>query len=158
MAKYGIIYIIQNDFHPSSVYKIGYTTNSIHERVNELNRESSNPGKFKVCGYFPVTDVIEAEKLCHQHLRQMGFAKRKEFFEGLINLILTEVERICARFCPKQFVSKEYMDRRTKSSEKPKGKMKCNACYGQGKVRQQQGFVTIERPCSECDGSGVVWI
>lgn len=68
MAKFGIIYIIQNSFHPPDVYKIGYTTNSIRERVDELNREISNSGKFKVCGYFPVTDVAKAEKLCHHHL------------------------------------------------------------------------------------------
>ena len=90
MAKYGIIYIIQNEFHPSDVYKVGYTTNSINERVDELNRETSNPGKFKVCGYFPVTDVTEAEKLCHQHLEQTGFAKR--------NLLIHESPLIDALF------------------------------------------------------------
>ena len=159
MAKYGIIYIIQNEFHPSDVYKVGYTTNSINERVDELNRETSNPGKFKVCGYFPVTDVTEAEKLCHQHLEQTGFAKRKEFFEGSISRILTEVERICSPFRPKQFISKEHMDGEIKSDKKPKRKeMKCDACNGKGIVREQQGFVTIEKPCSDCSGSGIVWV
>lgn len=158
MAKYGIIYIIRNEFHPSNVFKIGYSTKSIHERVDELNRETSNPGKFGICGYFPVTDVTEAEKLCHQQLEQMGFAKRKEFFEGSINRILTEVEKICFRFQPKQFISKEYMDGEIKSDKKPKKKMKCNACGGRGKVRKSQGFLTIERQCVRCSGSGVVWI
>ena len=159
MAKYGIIYIIQNEFHPSDVYKIGYTTNSIHERVDELNRETSNPGRFKVCGYFPVTDVTEVEKLCHQHLGQMGFAQRKEFFKGSISLILTEVERIYSPFRPRQFISKEYMNGEIKSDKKSRRKaVKCNACSGKGSVRESQGFITIERSCSDCCGSGMVWI
>ena len=159
MTKYGIIYIIQNEFHPSGFYKIGYTTNSIRERVNELNSETSNPGKFKVCAFFPVTDVTEAEKLCHQRLEELGFVKRKEFFEGSINRILTEVERTCFLFRPKQFISKEYMDREIKSDKKPSRKeVQCNACNGKGRVREQQGFLTIEKPCSDCSGSGVIWI
>lgn len=158
MAKYGIIYIIQNELHPTDIYKVGYSTNSIHERVNELNRETSNPGAFRVCGYFPVTDVVQAEKLCHQQLEKIGCAKRKEFFEGPINRILTEVERVCIRFRPKQFISKEYMDGEIRSDEKPKEKVKCNTCSGQGSVREQQGFITIERSCPKCSGSGIVCI
>ena len=141
MAKYGIIYIIQNELHPSNVYKVGYTTNSIRERLDELNRETSNPGKFKICGYFPVADVTEAEKLCHQHLQQLGFAKRKEFFEGSINRILTEVERICFPFRPKQFISKEYMDGETKSDKKLKLKeLQCKVCNGKGRIKRKPGF------------------
>ena len=158
MARFGIIYVIHNSFHPPDVYKIGYTTNSIQERVDELNRETSNPGKFKVCGYFPVRDVTEAEKLCHQHLMQIGFLKRKEFFEGSIGRILTEVERICLQFRPKQFIAIEYMDGEIKSEDKPTAKMKCNACNGQGTVRQQQGSITIEGLCVKCSGSGILWI
>lgn len=30
----------------------------------------------------------------------------------------------------------------------------CNACQGRGKLRFQQGFFTIERTCSTCQGSG----
>ena len=159
MAKYGIIYIIKNELHPADIYKIGYTTNSIHERVDALNRQTSNPGKFKVCGYFPVIDVTETEKLCHHHLEQVGFQKRKEFFKGSINQLLTEVERICSPFQPEQFISKEYMDGEINSDKKSKQKeTKCNACDGKGRVREQQGFFTIEKPCFVCDGGGIVWI
>lgn len=31
----------------------------------------------------------------------------------------------------------------------------CNTCGGAGRVRQQQGFFTIERTCPSCDGEGV---
>ena len=56
MAKYGIIYIIKNELRPADIYKIGYTTNSIDERVDALNRQTSNPGKFKDCAdIFPLS-------------------------------------------------------------------------------------------------------
>jgi molecular chaperone DnaJ len=32
----------------------------------------------------------------------------------------------------------------------------CPACQGMGKVRAQQGFFTIERPCPQCQGAGRV--
>ncbi len=32
----------------------------------------------------------------------------------------------------------------------------CPTCQGQGKVRAQQGFFTIERPCATCQGAGRV--
>ena len=32
----------------------------------------------------------------------------------------------------------------------------CRTCQGHGRVRAQQGFFTIERPCSACQGSGQV--
>ena len=32
----------------------------------------------------------------------------------------------------------------------------CPTCQGHGKVRAQQGFFTIERPCHDCQGSGQI--
>ncbi len=32
----------------------------------------------------------------------------------------------------------------------------CTACHGRGKTRYQQGFFTIERPCTTCGGAGQV--
>lgn len=32
----------------------------------------------------------------------------------------------------------------------------CPTCYGRGRVRAQQGFFTIERPCATCQGAGRV--
>lgn len=159
MAKYGIIYIIRNEFHPSGVYKIGFTTNSIHERVDELNRQTSNPGKFEICGYFPVTNVTEVEKLCHRHMERIGFIKRKEFFEGPIDRILIEVERVCYPFKPEQFISKKYMNSDTNSYRNTKRKeIKCSTCNGEGRVRESRGFITVEKSCSNCNGNGMVWI
>ena len=35
-------------------------------------------------------------------------------------------------------------------------KRTCNLCRGQGKIRAQQGFFVIEKPCHNCHGSGHV--
>ena len=162
MAKYGIIYVIQNDMHPKNIFKVGYTTNSIQDRITELNRETSNPGKFKVCGYFPVTNVDEAENLCHQRLSHLGFEKKKEFFEGSINRIFSVVEGVCVAFKPKSYISKEYMDGEIhtddNSSPNPKKSIvKCQACHGLGEIRKNSGFFTIAQTCEQCEGTGKVW-
>ena len=159
MAKYGIIYVIRNEFHPSNMYKVGYTTKSIGERLDELNRETSNPGQFAVCGYFPVSDVTAAERLCHQELEHLRVAKRKEFFHGPISRLLTEVEKVCALFLPMQFISKNCMDGEEEDSAESRMReaTTCNVCRGNGKARSQQGFVTIERTCPNCGGRGTVW-
>ena len=36
------------------------------------------------------------------------------------------------------------------------GTRTCNLCHGQGKVRAQQGFFVIEKPCHNCHGRGQV--
>ncbi|MDE0240041.1 MAG: GIY-YIG nuclease family protein, partial [bacterium] len=97
MSTHGIIYVIQNELHPANLYKIGYTTKSINERLRELNRETSNPGEFKVYGCYPVSNVKAAEKLCHQTLEQLGYRRKKEFFRGPLDRILAEVEKITGR-------------------------------------------------------------
>jgi molecular chaperone DnaJ len=33
---------------------------------------------------------------------------------------------------------------------------RCNTCAGHGKVRMQQGFFTVERPCHSCNGIGQI--
>ena len=162
MAKYGIVYVIQNNLHPSDLFKVGLTTNSVEERILELNSETSNPGKFKVCAYFPVSDVYEAEKSCHRRLDELGLRSNKEFFSGEISKIITEVECVCLRFAPKSYFSPDYMDgtigAKSSGQSKSKEKMECRACGGRGNVRTQQGFFTIEKECSECNGNGHIWV
>lgn len=36
------------------------------------------------------------------------------------------------------------------------GTRTCNLCHGHGKVRAQQGFFVVERPCHNCNGRGQV--
>jgi molecular chaperone DnaJ len=39
-------------------------------------------------------------------------------------------------------------------AEKGTGVEKCTTCHGSGRIRMQQGFFTIERTCSTCNGAG----
>jgi hypothetical protein len=162
MEKYGIVYVIHNDLHPSDLFKVGLTTNSVEERIKELNSETSNPGKFKVCAYFPVFDVYEAEKVCHRRLDELGLRSNKEFFSGEISRILTVVENVCLRFVPKSYFSPDYMDgginAKTDSQSKPKAQQLCSSCKGVGKIRKQQGFFTVEKTCPDCSGNGHIWV
>ena len=41
-------------------------------------------------------------------------------------------------------------------AEKGTSSQNCDTCAGQGRVRQQQGFFTIERTCPKCNGEGSV--
>ncbi len=162
MAKYGIVYVIQNALHPSDLFKVGLTTNSVEDRIRELNSETSNPGEFKVCAYFPVDDVFEAEKECHRRLDDLGLRSSKEFFCGEIAQILTEVEQVCNRFAPTPYFSPDYTDESTgtksSSQSKRKTKVACEYCDGKGVVREQEGFFTIEKTCPKCDGLGYIWV
>lgn len=36
------------------------------------------------------------------------------------------------------------------------GEENCTACNGQGRLRMQQGFFTIEKPCATCKGAGKI--
>ena len=164
MSKHGIIYVIQNDIHPANLYKIGYTTKSLDDRLRELNRETSNPGKFRAYGCYPVSDVKKAEKLCHQTLEQLGYRRRKEFFRGSLDRILAEVEGVTALFQPKAHSSTDRNyeeaahDKATWGGCSRQGVMKCNGCDGYGKTRKQRGFLSIETTCASCGGSGQIWV
>ena len=41
-------------------------------------------------------------------------------------------------------------------AEDGEGAMDCNTCDGSGRIRAQQGFFTIERTCSTCNGEGKI--
>lgn len=43
-----------------------------------------------------------------------------------------------------------------KGSEAGTSAQSCGTCNGQGRVRQQQGFFTIERTCPTCQGAGTI--
>lgn len=40
------------------------------------------------------------------------------------------------------------------SEDKNEGKQTCPTCHGTGKIRAQQGFFLVERPCHNCHGTG----
>jgi len=64
------------------IYKIGFTTRSIRERISELNSSTSVPIRFKLEYFVELKDGVanEVEQSAHRDLRKMGFHYGKEFF------------------------------------------------------------------------------
>ena len=60
MAKYGVIYIINNKISDGeNVFKVGETYD-LDKRLVDLNNETSNIGKFEKVAIFPVSDTARA--------------------------------------------------------------------------------------------------
>ena len=47
--------------HKTDVFKVGQTYRAAEDRVKELYRGTSNPGKFKILASFPVSNRHKAE-------------------------------------------------------------------------------------------------
>ena len=94
----GLVYIVQNDMHPDAVFKVGQTYRSVEKRLQELNRETSNPGTFEITASFPVSDRFKAEKDAHHSLRRAGLHHKREFFKGDWDKILQIVEDAAKKY------------------------------------------------------------
>jgi len=68
-------------------------------------------------------------------------------FENAAMGLQTEVD------IPRMETCGECRGRRTEKGRSPE---RCPTCRGLGQVRYQQGFFSISRPCSHCNGEGVV--
>ncbi len=79
-----MVYIVQNDMHDGDVFKIGQTFRAVEDRVRELDRETGNPGKFKVLASFPVSERHKAEAAYFAELEQQGYPRinESEFVKG----------------------------------------------------------------------------
>ena len=100
MAKYGVIYILNNKRHGDNVFKVGQTYD-LDKRITELDRETSNVGNFKKVAIFPVSDTARAEKECHRALSRFRVHTRKEFFEGNQSEIISIVKNVVSNYKPK---------------------------------------------------------
>ena len=76
----GIIYILTNSAF-CGIVKIGYTTNTVQQRLREINTGTGIVEPFKVYAAFPVEDARKIESLIHQKLKDYRLKSRKEFFE-----------------------------------------------------------------------------
>ena len=120
MAKIGYVYIIRNDEHLPNRFKVGQTYD-LDKRINELNSETSNIGKFYLIAKFPVDDANIAEKACHEALKD--FRKAKEFFDGPEEEITHIVRGICECYVPEAFsrtdLKEQINDLEAKSNRSP---------------------------------------
>lgn len=88
----GFIYILSN---PSmrDVYKIGLTTNSVYQRMVELNT-TGVPKRYSAEKIFEVEEsfLSKVERSAHMHLKSKGMHHGKEFFEGKLHDCILAVE------------------------------------------------------------------
>ena len=88
----GYIYILSNP-SMANLYKVGLTTNSVNQRIQELN-STGVPRPFKLEKKYEIREdkLLSVERLAHKKLTVKGLHHGKEFFEGPIHLIEVEVE------------------------------------------------------------------
>jgi hypothetical protein len=88
----GFIYILSN---PSmhSIYKVGFTTNSVRQRIQELN-STGVPKSFELVKKYEIREdkLRSVEQLAHRKLKANELHHGKEFFEGPLSLIEAAVE------------------------------------------------------------------
>lgn len=86
MNKYGIVYALINPAMPGYI-KIGKTTRSVEERINELSNSTGVPHKY-ICAYsIEVSDCHVVEKNLHEYFSKYRVNNNREFF----NIELQEV-------------------------------------------------------------------
>ncbi len=81
----GFIYILSNPSMPN-VYKVGLTTGSISQRIQELNT-TGVPKPFQTERLFeiPESKLLAVERLAHRKLKNKDLHHGKEFFEGALH-------------------------------------------------------------------------
>jgi hypothetical protein len=86
----GFIYILSNPAMPSA-YKVGLTTNTIKQRIQELTTTGvPQPFQLEKKYEVPAADCYSIEQLAHKKLKNNHFGK--EFFKAPLNIIEFSVE------------------------------------------------------------------
>ena len=78
-AGLGEIYVLSKRSE-KDVLKIGYTTRSIYDRVNEINSATGIIEPFGVRAIWTVDDPRQIENMIHRQLEQYRIRKDREFF------------------------------------------------------------------------------
>lgn len=88
----GYVYFLTNPTMPG-LYKIGFTTNSITERLKNLSSATGVPRGFSLEFYIKSIAPEDDEKKIHTHLGKYRINKDREFFqidtEGLVEMIIS---------------------------------------------------------------------
>lgn len=92
--RLGYIYILSNPSFQKGIFKIGYTTRNVKQRVTELNDPTSVPTPFKIEAYFEVVDPEITERKIHNALREFR-PSAKEFFKLDLGEAVRTISRIC---------------------------------------------------------------
>lgn len=90
--KEGFVYLLSNEFYKDNLYKIGYTTRNVEDRVNELYT-TGVPVQFDVEFRLPVNNLYEVEKAIHHKLKKHRINNEREFFLGEKDLIIKTIRK-----------------------------------------------------------------
>jgi hypothetical protein len=90
---FGYIYILSNESLSDNIFKIGLTTNSVKQRIAELNT-TGVPTPFKAEKIFLIEERYLAlvEKSSHQKLKANEFHHGKEFFKAELKICVEAVQ------------------------------------------------------------------
>jgi len=86
----GFVYVLSNKAMPG-LLKVGYTTRSISDRLDELN-STGVPTAFVIEFYFEVDDAPRGEGLLHRALSKHHY--EKEFFKVSVPKVVEESKRL----------------------------------------------------------------
>lgn len=87
----GYIYCLSNESFKDNIYKVGYTTRNLKNRLNELYN-TSIPTPFKVEFAKYVDNASDSEKLIHKYLTDYRVNNKREYFKIELNKIHTLFE------------------------------------------------------------------
>ncbi len=86
----GFVYVLSNKAMPG-LLKVGYTTRSIYDRIDELN-STGVPTSFVIEFYFEVDNAQRGESLLHRALSKHHY--EKEFFKVSVEKVVQESKRL----------------------------------------------------------------
>jgi len=87
----GLIYIMRSGSHYDDLYKIGLTRRSSETRAIELSSATGVPTNFEVLAQWEVGDCARVEGEIHKRLKPFRVNKRREFFRGNLQIIISVI-------------------------------------------------------------------
>lgn len=89
--KEGFVYLLSNDFYQQNLYKIGYTTQNVEDRVKELYT-TGVPVEFNIEFRLPVNNLRKIEEAIHRKLRNFRVNQKREFFVGDKEMLIKTIK------------------------------------------------------------------
>ena len=88
----GFIYILSNP-SMTNLYKVGLTTNSVRQRIQELN-STGVPRSFRLEKKYEIGEdkLLSVERLTHKKLTAKGLHHGKEFFHGRLRSLSSRLK------------------------------------------------------------------
>jgi hypothetical protein len=90
----GYVYILSNPSIPH-LLKIGYTTNTLKQRIQELSSSTGVAEPFMLECYCESIDPVDDERIIHQKLYTYRYSPNREFFKISVSQASETLESVC---------------------------------------------------------------